>query len=142
VQDASPRRLRSDPLHTDIGSGAAFQLCLIPIGAFTEITTKLAVQVDPEDPHAYPNRPAWQRLLMVVAGPAANYLLAGCSRWALPVPWHRSRHWYGVGKVMHGYDAYGKLQPDDRILEVDHVPLFYDSGATLTDRSWRPRAQP
>ena len=43
-------------------------------------------------------------------------------------------HWYGVGKVMPDYDAHGKLLPDDRILEVDQVPLFYDSGPKLTDR--------
>jgi regulator of sigma E protease len=32
--------------------------------------------------------------------------------------------WYGVAQVKDNYDAHGKLEVGDRILEVDHVPLM------------------
>lgn len=118
-------------------TGTTFQLAPIPFGGFVEIQgMNIAEEVDPEDRHAYPNRPAWQRFVTIFAGPATNYLSAIVLAMLLytchgvDVP-----HWYGVDSVMKDYDAYGKLEPGDRILEVDHVPLFIGAdGLNLTER--------
>jgi regulator of sigma E protease len=117
-------------------TGTTFQLAPIPFGGFVEIRgMNIAEEVDPEDRHAYPNRPVWQRFLTIFAGPATNYLSAIVIAMALytchgiDVP-----HWYGVGDVMKDYDAYGKLEPGDRITEVNGAPLFIDSGPTLIER--------
>src|SRR5687768_16790746 len=57
--------------------GTIFQLAPIPFGGFVEIRgMNIAEEVDPEDVHAYPNRPAWQRFLTILAGPATNYISA------------------------------------------------------------------
>jgi regulator of sigma E protease len=54
-----------------------FQLGTIPLGGFVQITgMNPAEDFDPKDPHVYPNRPVWQRLLTIFAGPGANYLSA------------------------------------------------------------------
>jgi regulator of sigma E protease len=103
--------------------------------------------VDPEDRFAYPNRPAWQRFLTIFAGPATNYLSAIVLAFALYTCHgvESSWRWYAVADVNQGYDAYGKLQVDDRILEVDHEPLLADgtysdgkrtitAGKSLTER--------
>jgi regulator of sigma E protease len=129
-------------------TGTVFQLAPIPFGGFVEIRgMNIAEDVDPEDRFAYPNRPAWQRFLTIFAGPATNYLSAIVLAFAL-YTCHgvdSSWRWYGVAEVSQGYDAYGKLQVDDRILEVDHTPILADgtyndgkttitAGKTLTER--------
>ncbi|HEY6179662.1 MAG TPA: M50 family metallopeptidase [Kofleriaceae bacterium] len=117
-------------------TGTTFQLAPIPFGGFVEIRgMNIAEDVDPDDPYAYPNRPVWQRFLTIFAGPATNYLSAIVLAMALytchgvDVP-----HWYGVGRAMPDYDAYGKLEPGDRIIKVNGVPLYVDSGPSLTER--------
>lgn len=125
-------------------TGTTFQLAPIPFGGFVEIRgMNIAEDVDPDDKHAYPNRPAWQRFVTIFAGPATNYVSAIVLAMALytchgvDVP-----HWYGVNDVMDGYDAHGKLQHGDRIVAVDDVPLFYDSGKTLIERVTSAKGAP
>jgi regulator of sigma E protease len=117
-------------------TGTTFQLAPIPFGGFVEIRgMNIAEEVDPEDQFAYPNRPAWQRFITIFAGPATNYLSAIVLAFLLftchgiDVP-----HWYGVGEVMKDYDAFGKLEPGDRITKVNGQPLFVDSHPNLTER--------
>jgi regulator of sigma E protease len=117
-------------------TGTTFQLAPILFGGFVEIRgMNIAEDVDPDDKHAYPNRPAWQRFITIFAGPATNYVSAVVLAMALftchgkDVP-----RWYGVDNVMAGYDAQGKLEHGDRILEVDGDPLFSDHGKTLVER--------
>ena len=115
-------------------TGTIFQLAPIPFGGFVEIRgMNIAEDIDPEDQAAYPNRPAWQRFVTIFAGPATNYASAIVLAMVLftcnGVP-----HWYGVGAPLENYDAYGKLEAGDRIVEVDHQPLFIDSKPTLGER--------
>jgi regulator of sigma E protease len=117
-------------------TGTVFQLAPIPFGGFVEIRgMNIAEEVDPDDRHAYPNRPVWQRFLTIFAGPATNYLSAILLAFALytchgvDVP-----HWYGVGAVLKDYDAHGKLEHGDRISRVDGVEVFFDTGPTLIER--------
>src|SRR3954469_15508095 len=57
--------------------GTIYQLAPIPFGGFVEITgMNLAEDVDPDDPLAYPNRPVWQRMATIFAGPFTNVLAA------------------------------------------------------------------
>jgi regulator of sigma E protease len=114
-------------------TGTTFQLAPIPFGGFVEIRgMNIAEDIDPDDKYAYPNRPAWQRFITIFAGPATNYLSAIVLALALytchgiDIP-----KWYAVDETMEGYDARGKLEPGDRILEVDGVPLAYKHGDEL-----------
>lgn len=108
-------------------TGTIFQIAPIPFGGFVEIRgMNIAEDVDPDDRAAYPNRPAWQRFVTIFAGPATNYLsamvLAFLLFWLHGV--NSSWRWFGVAAVQPGFDAHGKLEVGDRILEVDHVPLM------------------
>ena len=47
-----------------------------PIGGYVKIAGMDPTEEVGDDPRAYQNRPAWQRFLVVIAGPVANYLLA------------------------------------------------------------------
>jgi regulator of sigma E protease len=122
---------------TSARTGTTFQLSAIPFGGFVKIRgLNAGGDVDPEDRHAYRNRPAWAQLVTIVAGPVTNYLSVATLAMAL-YTCHgvESRSgWYGVGEVIKGYDAYGKLEPGDRITKVNGQPLFVDSHPNLTER--------
>src|SRR5690349_7059300 len=53
-----------------------FQISAIPFGGFVQIAglNPGEENIAPDDPRAYPNRPAYQRFLTIFAGPATNYL--------------------------------------------------------------------
>jgi regulator of sigma E protease len=55
-----------------------FQLALIPLGGYVAIAglTPTDEPLAPDDPRSYPNRPVWQRLLTIFAGPFTNYAFA------------------------------------------------------------------
>ncbi|HEX7837948.1 MAG TPA: M50 family metallopeptidase [Kofleriaceae bacterium] len=125
-------------------TGTTFQLAPIPFGGFVEIRgMNIAEDVDPEDKHAYPNRPVWQRFLTIFAGPATNYLSAIVIAFGLYTCHGIDvKHWDSIGRVMPGYDAYGKLQPGDRIIAVDHAPHYGDSGPSLGERVNQAKGAP
>jgi len=55
-----------------------FQVGAIPLGGYVQIAglNPEDENIDPADPRAYPNRPAWQRFITIAAGPFVNYLFA------------------------------------------------------------------
>jgi regulator of sigma E protease len=64
-----------------------YKVCLLPLGGFVKMTGEnfgepgdaasgTADQAPPEDPGAFTSHPRWQRMLIGVAGPAANFVLA------------------------------------------------------------------
>src|SRR5262252_7712215 len=99
-------------------TGTTFQIAPIPFGGFVEIKgMNIAEEVDPDDKHAYPNRPAWQRFVTIFAGPATNYLSAIVIAFLLYTCHgeNSAERWIGVDEVLPGYDAVGKLEPGDRV---------------------------
>jgi regulator of sigma E protease len=127
-------------------SGTVFQLAPIPFGGFVEIRgMNIVEEVDPEDVHAYPNRPAWQRFLTIFAGPATNYLSAIVLAFGLYTCHgvNSTERYYGVVDVLPGYDAAGKLEPGDRILAVDGATIYANGpGLTLTERVVAKQGKP
>ncbi len=102
-----------------------FTLGPIPFGGFVQIHgMTLADEVAPDDPRAYPNRPAWQRFVTIFAGPATNYLFAivlGIAVFAsIGVPTSR----WTVGRLMDDSAAKGKLEIGDRILSINGTPIY------------------
>lgn len=113
--------------------GTVFQLAPIPFGGFVEIRgMNIAEEVDPEDVHAYPNRPAWQRFVTILAGPATNYVSAIFLALALYTCHGQPSNTFYVDSVSEGYDAVGKLQHGDRIVAVDGKPMYAPSGSALS----------
>ena len=112
-----------------------FTLGPIPFGGFVQIHgMTLADDVSPDDPRAYPNRPAWQRFVTIFAGPATNYVFAivlaiGVFA-AIGVPTSR----WTVGKVADESAAQGKLEVDDRILSVNGAPIYSHYKGRLGDQ--------
>jgi len=115
-------------------TGTVFQLAPIPFGGFVEIKgMNIAEEVDPDDLHAYPNRPAWQRFVTIFAGPATNYLSAIVLAFALYTCHGMEGSTYHVEIVQPDFDAAGKLLPGDHIVAVDHAPMYGPSTESLRE---------
>src|SRR5262245_34800170 len=115
-------------------NGTVFQLAPIPFGGFVEIRgMNIAEDVDPDDAHAYPNRPAWQRFLTILAGPATNYISAIFLAFALYTCHGEPGNTYYVAGLSKGYDAMGKLEPGDRIVAVDGKSMYAPDTIALSE---------
>lgn len=127
-------------------TGTVFQLAPIPFGGFVEIRgMNIAEEVDPEDAQAYPNRPAWQRFVTIFAGPGTNYLSAIVLAFVLFKCHGVEKHMpeVYVAETRAGYAAVGKLQPGDRLLKVDDVPIVWVGKSTnLNERVAAKRGGP
>lgn len=101
-----------------------YQIAAIPLGGFVQIAGLNPGEegLAPDDPRAFPNRPVWQRLATIFAGPGTNYVFAALLMvlafvsWGVPVAGKAPL----VGGVREGKPAaQAGLQPGDEIVSVD-----------------------
>ena len=107
--------------------GTIYQIAPIPFGGFVEIRgMNLAEDVDPDDKAAYPNRPVWQRMATIFAGPFTNVLTAVALAFVLYSchGYDREISYFAVASVGEGSAAEGVLEAEDRILAVDGAPVY------------------
>lgn len=105
-----------------------FQVSLIPFGGFVQIAGLNPGEdnIAADDPRSYPNRPAWQRMATIFAGPATNYLFAMLIMtasffvWGVPEVGKEPL----VGGTLKGKPAdVAGLLPGDEIHAVDGHPV-------------------
>ncbi len=53
-----------------------YKVCLLPLGGFVKMTGENPGEEAVNDPAAFTSHPRWQRMLIGVAGPVANFILA------------------------------------------------------------------
>lgn len=107
--------------------GTVYQIAPIPFGGFVEIRgMNLAEDVDPDDPLAYPNRPVWQRMATIFAGPFTNVLAAVGLAYVLYAchGYDRRIDYYAIQEVSKDGAAAGKLASEDRLIAVDGKPVW------------------
>jgi regulator of sigma E protease len=75
------------PLYKRVGPApdyTEFVIAALPLGGYVRMLDERDGAVAPEDlPRAFASRPPWQRILVLLAGPAANILFAVLVLWAL-----------------------------------------------------------
>jgi regulator of sigma E protease len=104
-----------------------YAVSALPLGGYVKIAGMAASEeVSPDDATAYCNQPAWRRVLVLAAGPGANYLVALLlaigllASVGLPAPDGSSR----VGDLTPGMPgALAGLQPGDLIVTVAGKPV-------------------
>ena len=100
----------------------------IPLGGYVKITgMNPAEEIPPEHAHrAYFRQPVWKRVVVIVAGPAVNIVLAFLILmgifWANGTLEPPAR----VGTVQSGFPAAGVLETGDVLVAVDGRPLVGD----------------
>jgi regulator of sigma E protease len=96
---------------------------VIPLGGYVKITGMNPREEIPEEvaDRAYYRQPVWKRVVVILAGPMVNILIAFVIVWALflsngvPQPTNR------VAAVQKGTPAESRLRPGDEIVSVDGV---------------------
>jgi regulator of sigma E protease len=98
---------------TEYGIGA------IPLGGFVKITGMNPDEELPPDvaPRAYYAQPVWKRVVVILAGPAVNVLIAFVLLFFLA--FGAAKPTTEVGEIVPHSPAERVLQPGDRILAVD-----------------------
>lgn len=100
-----------------------YALSLVPLGGYVALVGE---QDDSELPEGFTKeesfslRPAWQRLLVVAAGPVANMLLAWLLCWILAFGWGTPQLLPQVGGLVeNGPAAKAGIQAGDTIVSID-----------------------
>jgi regulator of sigma E protease len=116
-----------------------YVLSAIPIGGYVRVAgMNPGETIDPNDTRAYSHRPAWQRFLVIAAGPLTNELLAvglifSVAMYGMPVTSRAE-----VGQILaDSAAAQGGLKPGDLVLAVDGEPV-----QTFNDLVLAVRAHP
>src|SRR5438477_781567 len=96
---------------------------VIPLGGYVKISgMNPREEIPPEvRPRAYYNQPVWKRIVVILAGPAVNLLIAFLIVWGLIWSNGQSVPTRGVAAVTTGSPAAHVLQAGDQIISVDGV---------------------
>jgi regulator of sigma E protease len=108
-----------------------YALGVIPLGGYAKITGMNPEEELPPDiaPRAYYNKPVWQRIVVIMAGPGTNLLIAFVLLFGLS--FGAARPTATVAQVLPKAPASGVLEPGDRIVAVDG---FRGEGKNTEDR--------
>jgi regulator of sigma E protease len=95
----------------------------IPLGGYVKITGMNPNEDIPEEvrPRAYYNQPVWKRVVVILAGPAVNLLIAFVIVWALFLSNGKAAPTSRVAQVQSGTPAATALRPGDVVVSVDGV---------------------
>jgi regulator of sigma E protease len=121
------KRVGAAPDHTE------FVIAALPLGGYVRMLDERDGAVSPEDlPRAFASKPPWQRILVMLAGPAANILFAILVLWGI--------YWANgithvkavVDKVVIGSPAAeAGLRNGDELRSIDGEPILDQGDASL-----------
>ncbi len=107
----------------------SYQIAAVPLGGFVQIAGLNPGEegISPDDPRAYPNRPALLRMATIFAGPGTNYVFAAVAMvlvylaFGVPQPGKTPL----VGGLQAGKPAEAAgLLPGDEIASIDGKKIF------------------
>ena len=113
-----------------------YQIAPIPLGGFVQVTgMNPHEEFDHSDPYVYPNRPRWMRFLVLVAGPASNYLTAMVIGFFVLLAYGQYTGTTTVDEIVQGSAAQAVgLQPGDVVAGVGGKSVSKPSDVTTVVR--------
>ena len=104
-----------------------YRVCAFPLGGYVQLVgespdAELPDGFSPEE--SFSRRPPWQRMLVVLAGPVFNFLLAWFIFWGLAYSQGVQEMLPVIGQVTNSSAAQeAGIVPGDRIVEIDGQPI-------------------
>ncbi len=98
-----------------------YGIAAIPLGGYVKITGMNPTEaLPPEVEHrAYYRQAVWKRIVVIIAGPVVNFVLAFAILWGYFGFTTGSETTREIDKISAGSPAVGVLQPGDRLVAVD-----------------------
>lgn len=100
-----------------------YRVCAFPLGGYVQLVGETADAELPENftpEESFALRPPWQRILVVLAGPLFNFLLAWLIFWGLSYSQGIQEMLPVIGQVTQsGVAQAAGVQPGDAVLEID-----------------------
>jgi regulator of sigma E protease len=112
--------------------GVEYVFASIPLGGYVKMADEREAAVAPADlPRAFNRRPVWQRVLVLLAGPGANFVFAFFAYWALfvaGIPGLKPV----IGEVTpDSYAAHAGLKAGDEIVRIGDRAVGTQEAAVL-----------
>lgn len=110
----------------------------IPLGGFVKMADERDDLVgDEERERAFNNKPIWQRMFIIAAGPAANFVLAAMLYWLVFVTGQPGAMPFVAAPVVGSAAAAAGFEVYDKILAIDgqDVRTWGDARLVLLDRA-------
>ncbi len=113
------KRVGPAPDHTE------FVIAALPLGGYVRMLDERDGEVAPQDlPRAFGSKPPWQRILVMLAGPAANILFAIVVLWIMFWSTGLKFHTPVVGDVLLGsHAAEAGLRSGDQFVSIGGEPV-------------------
>ncbi len=124
-------------------SGTEYMIAAIPLGGYVKMLDAREGDVpDDERAQEFTGKPVWQRIAIVIAGPAFNLIFAVTAFWAMLVI-GKPDYQPLIGHVS-GLAAQAQLQHGDRVLSIDGKPIsnWTDLGLALADAAQARKPAP
>ena len=109
------KKVGGPPDHTE------YVIAMLPLGGYVRMLDEREGKVDPADlPRAFGSKPPWQRILVMLAGPAANILFAVLVLWGIFLVKDVVTYKAVVGEVtLDSIAAKAGLRRGDQIVSID-----------------------
>lgn len=121
-----------------------YALSLVPLGGYVALVGESDGNDLPEgftQRESFAIRPAWQRLIVVAAGPVANIILAWLLCWTLAFGWGTPVLQPVIGGVTaDGPAERAGIMPGDRVLSINGLPI--ESWEMMSAEIGRSEGQP
>lgn len=100
--------------------GVEYAIASLPIGGYVKMLDEREGPVEPQDlPQSFTRRPVWQRVLVLLAGPAMNFIFAIAAYWVLSMAGTTDLRPVVGGVMPDSYAAKAGLRPGDEIVAID-----------------------
>jgi regulator of sigma E protease len=106
-----------------------YRLAAVPLGGYVAMVGEGPGEELPEGftrEESFATKPAWQRMIIVAAGPISNFLLAFLIFWLLLTVWGRTELAPVIGGVQEDSPAAeAGIEPGDRIVSIDGEEVVF-----------------
>ena len=106
--------------------GTDYRICLLPLGGYVKMTGEQPGEERSGDPGEFATHPRWQRVLVALSGPFANFILA-LALLAVVAMYHHEVDVYLSGPAVNDYTlgnsaaARAGIAPGDTIVRFDQI---------------------